>query len=78
MWGEMAELALNHFKENDFIYVSGTLGSYTKADHNGINKLYHEVYASFGCYLNIDYFSFSLRSCSCLAMFLSPIYGVLQ
>ncbi|KAB2619654.1 protein OSB1 [Pyrus ussuriensis x Pyrus communis] len=35
MWEEMAELSVKHLKPNDFIYVSGRLGSYTKVDQNG-------------------------------------------
>ncbi|KAA8546247.1 hypothetical protein F0562_003014 [Nyssa sinensis] len=34
MLDEMAELSIKHLKPNDFIYVSGHLGSYTKADVN--------------------------------------------
>uniref|UniRef100_A0A5B7C394 Primosome PriB/single-strand DNA-binding n=1 Tax=Davidia involucrata TaxID=16924 RepID=A0A5B7C394_DAVIN len=35
MLDEMAEISMKHLKPNDFIYVSGHLGSYTKADGNG-------------------------------------------
>ncbi|CAL0332688.1 unnamed protein product [Lupinus luteus] len=35
MRSEMAELALEHLKLNDFIYVSGCLGSFTKPDAAG-------------------------------------------
>ncbi|KAA8528571.1 hypothetical protein F0562_035926 [Nyssa sinensis] len=35
MLDEMAEVSIKHLKPNDFIYVSGHLGSYTKADVNG-------------------------------------------
>ncbi|XP_040998801.1 protein OSB1, mitochondrial-like [Juglans microcarpa x Juglans regia] len=30
MWDEMARMSLEHLKPNDFVYVSGRLGSYTK------------------------------------------------
>ncbi|BFG17901.1 hypothetical protein CerSpe_041750 [Prunus speciosa] len=43
MWDEMAELSFKHLKPNDFIYVAGRLGSYTKADQNGNSRLYHEL-----------------------------------
>ncbi|ONI32841.1 hypothetical protein PRUPE_1G389600 [Prunus persica] len=43
MWGEMAELSFKHLKQNDFIYVSGCLGSYTKADQNGDSRLHHQL-----------------------------------
>ncbi|XP_021820893.1 protein OSB1, mitochondrial-like [Prunus avium] len=43
MWDEMAELCFKHLKPNDFIYVAGRLGSYTKADQNGNSRLYHEL-----------------------------------
>ncbi|OIW12059.1 hypothetical protein TanjilG_24483 [Lupinus angustifolius] len=35
MQNQMAELALEHLKLNDFIYVSGRLGSYTRPDATG-------------------------------------------
>ncbi|KAK7383095.1 hypothetical protein VNO78_28764 [Psophocarpus tetragonolobus] len=37
------ELALEHLKPNDFIYVSGSLGSYTKPDGSGNLRLYYKV-----------------------------------
>ncbi|CAB4265827.1 unnamed protein product [Prunus armeniaca] len=43
MWGEMAELSFKHLKPNDFIYVSGCLGSYTRVDQNGNSRLHHEL-----------------------------------
>lgn len=43
MWDEMAVLSFKHLKPNDFIYVSGHLGSYTKNDPDGRITLYHEV-----------------------------------
>ncbi|KAG0468802.1 hypothetical protein HPP92_018130 [Vanilla planifolia] len=33
--GELAEVSLQHLKPNDFIHVSGTLGSYEKLNANG-------------------------------------------
>lgn len=32
MWDKMAEICTNHLKPNDSIYVSGHLGSFSKAD----------------------------------------------
>lgn len=52
MWDEMAELCFKHLKPNDFIYVAGRLGSYTKADQNGNSRLYHEV-SLFAIFQNI-------------------------
>ncbi|KAL3510480.1 hypothetical protein ACH5RR_029881 [Cinchona calisaya] len=43
MWGEMAEISINHLKANDFVYVSGRLGSYVKADKNGNPRISYEV-----------------------------------
>ncbi|CAB4296417.1 unnamed protein product [Prunus armeniaca] len=43
MWGEMAELSFKHLKPNDFIYVSGCLGSYTSVGQNGNSRLHHEL-----------------------------------
>ena len=43
MRDEMGKLCLDHLKPNDFIYVSGLLGTYTKADQNGILRLYYKV-----------------------------------
>ncbi|XP_062019167.1 protein OSB1, mitochondrial-like [Rosa rugosa] len=43
MWDEMAVLSFKHLKPNDFIYVSGHLGSYTKNDPDGRITLYHEL-----------------------------------
>ncbi|KAL5558185.1 hypothetical protein UlMin_034396 [Ulmus minor] len=34
MWDEMAEMCSKHLKPDDFIYVKGRLGSYTKPDRN--------------------------------------------
>ena len=45
---EMAEMCFKHLKENDFIYVSGHLGTYTKADQNGNVRLLFKV-----CELNV-------------------------
>lgn len=43
MWDEMAVLSFKHLKQNDFIYVSGHLSSYTKNKLDGSCTLYHEV-----------------------------------
>jgi len=43
MWNSVAELALEHLKPNDFIYASGSLGSYTKPDAGGIPRLNYKV-----------------------------------
>ncbi|XP_017422463.2 protein OSB1, mitochondrial isoform X2 [Vigna angularis] len=44
MWNSVAELALEHLKPNDFIYASGSLGSYTKPDAGGIPRLNYKLY----------------------------------
>ncbi|XP_052183878.1 protein OSB1, mitochondrial-like [Diospyros lotus] len=43
MWDEMAEISMKHLKPNDYIYVSGHLGSYTKAVENGKLKTNYQV-----------------------------------
>ncbi|PON99186.1 Single-stranded DNA-binding protein [Trema orientale] len=43
MRDEMGKLCLNHLKPDDFIYVSGPLGTYTKADLNGKLRLFYKV-----------------------------------
>lgn len=43
MWDEMAEMSLQHLKPNDFIYVSGPLGCYTKAYEDGNLRTYYKV-----------------------------------
>ncbi|KVH98343.1 protein OSB1, mitochondrial [Cynara cardunculus var. scolymus] len=43
MWEDMAELSIQHLKQNDCIYVSGYLGSFTKASNNGDIILRHKV-----------------------------------
>ncbi|XP_004291937.1 PREDICTED: protein OSB1, mitochondrial-like [Fragaria vesca subsp. vesca] len=43
MWDEMAVLSFKHLKQNDFIYVSGHLSSYTKNKLDGSCTLYHEL-----------------------------------
>ncbi|MED6120327.1 Protein osb1, mitochondrial-like [Stylosanthes scabra] len=35
MWDRLAELASKHLEGNDYVYVSGCLGSYNKVDHSG-------------------------------------------
>ncbi|CAA0811893.1 Protein OSB1- mitochondrial [Striga hermonthica] len=40
---EMAEMTLQHLKLNDFVYVSGCLGSYMKADENGKSMNRYQV-----------------------------------
>ncbi|CAJ1972630.1 unnamed protein product [Sphenostylis stenocarpa] len=43
MWNSVAELALEHLKPNDFIYASGSLGSYIKPDASGIPRLNYKL-----------------------------------
>eukprot|EP00268_Persea_americana_P061194 TRINITY_DN7703_c0_g3_i2.p1 TRINITY_DN7703_c0_g3~~TRINITY_DN7703_c0_g3_i2.p1 ORF type:complete len:289 (-),score=40.76 TRINITY_DN7703_c0_g3_i2:598-1464(-) len=43
MRGEMAEISLQHLMENDFVYVSGRLNSYTKVDSSGRDMLFYKV-----------------------------------
>ncbi|KAJ8538038.1 hypothetical protein K7X08_014578 [Anisodus acutangulus] len=43
MWDEMAEVSMEHLKPKDLVYVSGHLGSYTKADENGKQRMRYEV-----------------------------------
>ncbi|KAI3684771.1 hypothetical protein L6452_33997 [Arctium lappa] len=43
MWEDMAELSIRHLKQNDCIYVSGYLGSFTKACDDGNIILRHKV-----------------------------------
>ncbi|KAK7376863.1 hypothetical protein VNO80_02280 [Phaseolus coccineus] len=43
MWNSVAELALEHLKPNDFIYASGSLGSYTKPVAGGIPGLNYKL-----------------------------------
>ncbi|KAF3974535.1 hypothetical protein CMV_002143 [Castanea mollissima] len=43
MWDEMAQMSLQHVKPNDFIYVSGPLGCYTKAYEDGDLRTYYKV-----------------------------------
>lgn len=44
MWNSVAELASEHLKPNDFIYVSGSLASYTKPDATGSFRLNYKVH----------------------------------
>ncbi|XP_048332537.1 protein OSB1, mitochondrial isoform X2 [Ziziphus jujuba] len=37
MWNELAELCVQHLKPNDFIYVSGRIGSYAKVTAEELN-----------------------------------------
>lgn len=39
----MAEISLQHLMENDFVYVSGRLNSYTKVDSSGRDMLFYKV-----------------------------------
>lgn len=60
MWGELAERVFPHLKPDDFIYISGELGSYTK-DVEGVQKLMYKVLlASSLCLLLSVNFFFSL------------------
>ncbi|KAL6572302.1 Protein osb1, mitochondrial-like [Orobanche minor] len=42
-WDGMAEMAVQHLKLNDLVYVSGRLGSYMKVDENGKLMQCYEV-----------------------------------
>ncbi|KAK4490358.1 hypothetical protein RD792_001034 [Penstemon davidsonii] len=42
-WNEIAEMYVEHLKPNDFVYVSGLLGSYVKANEDGNLIRNHEV-----------------------------------
>lgn len=56
MWEEMAELSVKHLKPNDFIYVSGRLGSYTKVDQNGNLSIRYKVRTLPPALFNIFFF----------------------
>ncbi|OMO74875.1 Primosome PriB/single-strand DNA-binding protein [Corchorus olitorius] len=43
MWDEIAEMCVKHLKPDDFIYVSGLLGSYSKAIEDGQTRLLYKV-----------------------------------
>ncbi|KAI9201380.1 hypothetical protein LWI28_022522 [Acer negundo] len=43
MQGDMATVCEKHLEPNDYIYVSGRLNSYTKADHNGDLRIRYKV-----------------------------------
>ncbi|KAK7310485.1 hypothetical protein RJT34_08038 [Clitoria ternatea] len=43
MWNSVAELAWEHLKPNDFIYVAGCLGSYSKDDARGNRRLHYKL-----------------------------------
>ena len=63
MWEEMAEMAMHHLKPNDFVYVSGNLRSYIKADRNGNPRIWYEV--ENGTFYD-SYFSFPAVEFGCL------------
>jgi len=44
MRNNVAKLASEHLKLNDFIQVLGSLGSFTKPDANGILRLNYKVH----------------------------------
>ncbi|XP_017255682.2 protein OSB1, mitochondrial [Daucus carota subsp. sativus] len=50
MWGKMAQICITHLKLDDLVYVSGHLGSYSKADKNGIPNTSYKVNV-----MNINY-----------------------
>ncbi|KNA12735.1 hypothetical protein SOVF_123010, partial [Spinacia oleracea] len=54
MWGALAERALLHLKQKDYIYVSGELGSYTKATSDGKESLKYKVTAKELNYVKLD------------------------
>lgn len=39
----MAEISSQHIMQNDFVYVSGNLCSYTKVDSSGRQRIFHKV-----------------------------------
>lgn len=43
MWEDMAELSMQHLKQNDYIYVSGNLRSVKKPSDSGKLELKHKV-----------------------------------
>lgn len=49
MRGKMADISLQHLMENDFVYVSGYLDSYTKADSSGRDMLFYKVLTMLIC-----------------------------
>ncbi|KAL0915838.1 hypothetical protein M5K25_013297 [Dendrobium thyrsiflorum] len=42
--GKLAEISLQHLKQNDFIYVSGPLGSYEKINASGRSEIIYKVF----------------------------------
>lgn len=45
MWNELAQRAFQHLKVNDYIYVSGQLGAFSKATPDGVERLRYKVTA---------------------------------
>ncbi|KAB1220392.1 Protein OSB1, mitochondrial [Morella rubra] len=43
MWDRMAEMSLEHLKSDDFVYVSGRLGSFTKPREDAKLRTYYKV-----------------------------------
>lgn len=43
MRGDMADLCEEHLQPNDFIYVAGRLGSYTKKDKDEKDRVCYKV-----------------------------------
>ncbi|XP_021726667.1 protein OSB3, chloroplastic/mitochondrial-like isoform X2 [Chenopodium quinoa] len=54
MWDELAERALLHLKQNDYIYISGELGSYAKATSEGKESIRYKVTAKELNYVKLD------------------------
>ncbi|XP_020698426.1 protein OSB1, mitochondrial isoform X1 [Dendrobium catenatum] len=44
MQGKLAEISLQHLKQNDFIYVSGPLGSYERINASGRSEIIYKVF----------------------------------
>ncbi|XP_059636504.1 protein OSB1, mitochondrial-like isoform X1 [Cornus florida] len=73
MWDEMAEISIRHLKPNDFIYVSGRLGSYTKVDINGKLETYYQVTVK-----ELNFVAHYGKSRTCQKSELSEMRGIIQ
>lgn len=47
MRDKLAEISLRHLQPNDFIYVSGPLGSYAKVNASGSHEICYKVVTHF-------------------------------
>ncbi|XP_020579161.1 protein OSB1, mitochondrial-like [Phalaenopsis equestris] len=59
MQGKLAEISLQHLKLNDFIYVSGPLGSYEKLNSAGQPEVIYKVFVQ-----ELNYISRVDRNCT--------------